>query len=504
MHLLKNALLCCFLIANTVLSAQDYRYTNTQFSTVVTTTDVLYGTAPALDAPYTVESSTTTVDLLLDLYLPVGDTHTNRPVLIFIHGGAFTVGNKTHDDMVAFCNYYAKKGYVTASISYRKGFNVAGNTNMHGTRAVYRGIQDGRAAVRYFRAHASSYGIDPNQVYMVGSSAGAFVALHALYMDESSEKPSEAGSVDYVNTTTPFNHTAPDLGLVDAGDYLSYIGKPNGVIALWGALQHTDLITENNNEPVFLVHGESDAIVPFAVGYPFSMPLFNDVYGSQPIAQRITDLGLTNLETYFVPGEGHEFYGVLNGTWTNGVGGNDYWDIIVDKSTHFTWLQHKPTSDFTATSTSGTAMQFTDSSTGAISWHWNFGDGTTSTLQNPSHTYSTDGTYTVTLYIENELLSWDETTQEVITGSTAGLTDTEIVGFSYFPNPTTDKLELVFNSIQENSFLQLFSATGQLLQEKRVQQTTQAQLSLLKFPKGVYYVRVYSDGKTREFSVIKQ
>lgn len=43
-------------------------------------------------------------------------------------------------------------------------------------------------------------------------------------------------------------------------------------------------------------------------------------------------------------------------------------------------------------------VQFTDESTGApTSWEWDFGDGATSALQNPSHVYDVDGTYTVTL-----------------------------------------------------------------------------------------------------------
>ena len=55
---------------------------------------------------------------------------------------------------------------------------------------------------------------------------------------------------------------------------------------------------------------------------------------------------------------------------------------------------------FTSTSTNGCTsipMQFTDASNFASAWSWNFGDAGTSTLQNPTHTYSASGTYTVTL-----------------------------------------------------------------------------------------------------------
>lgn len=64
-----------------------------------------------------------------------------------------------------------------------------------------------------------------------------------------------------------------------------------------------------------------------------------------------------------------------------------------------------PTADFTATPTSvaaGGAVAFTDTSTGApTSWLWDFGDGTTSTSQNPTHAYTTSGMFTVALTATN-------------------------------------------------------------------------------------------------------
>src|SRR5439155_20500715 len=59
--------------------------------------------------------------------------------------------------------------------------------------------------------------------------------------------------------------------------------------------------------------------------------------------------------------------------------------------------------NFSASPTSGQAplkVTFTDTSTGSVTgWVWNFGDGTSSTTQNPQHTYSTTGTYTVSLTV---------------------------------------------------------------------------------------------------------
>jgi len=63
-----------------------------------------------------------------------------------------------------------------------------------------------------------------------------------------------------------------------------------------------------------------------------------------------------------------------------------------------------PTADFAGDYPSncvGNAIDFTDLSTGALTWHWDFGDGITSDLQNPSHTYSASGSYTVSLRVTN-------------------------------------------------------------------------------------------------------
>ncbi len=74
-------------------------------------------------------------------------------------------------------------------------------------------------------------------------------------------------------------------------------------------------------------------------------------------------------------------------------------------SNHIT-VTTPPKAAFSVDRTSGElplTIRFTDESTGGItSWHWDFGDGSTSTLQNPSHTYTKKGTYTVTLKVENK------------------------------------------------------------------------------------------------------
>jgi PKD repeat protein len=81
-----------------------------------------------------------------------------------------------------------------------------------------------------------------------------------------------------------------------------------------------------------------------------------------------------------------------------------------------------PVADFSATSRTGPVpltVQFTDASTDATSWSWNFGDGTpVSTDQNPSHTYSSSGTYDVSLVASNAFGTSTATKTRYITAGT--------------------------------------------------------------------------------------
>jgi PKD repeat protein len=84
-----------------------------------------------------------------------------------------------------------------------------------------------------------------------------------------------------------------------------------------------------------------------------------------------------------------------------------------------------PTANFTYT-TSGLIASFTDTSTDSdgniASWNWNFGDGGTSTAQNPSHTYAADGTYTVSLTVADDDGATGNTSQSVTVSSGGGFT----------------------------------------------------------------------------------
>ena len=170
------------------------RYLNEVFTDVNVTTDVLYGQNVTV-LPLLQGAPPSAQPLVCDIYEPAGDTETDRPLMIYIHTGNFlpqylngsAVGTKSDSVAVELCSRYAKMGYVVASIDYRLGWNPTAATQSERTyqliNAAYRGVQDARTAVRFFRkSEAESgdpYGIDADKIGYLGEGTGGYVSYAA-------------------------------------------------------------------------------------------------------------------------------------------------------------------------------------------------------------------------------------------------------------------------------------------------------------------------------------
>lgn len=159
----------------TTTTSYTNRYYNEIFSGYTLTSDISYGSALASDG--------TTTDLKLDLYQPTGDASKFRAALIFVHGGAFTGGDKAGgSNAELMAKSFALRGYVTASINYRlQKKNSKGYVKIDDQMKT---VYDAKAAVRWLRANASTYGIDPNRIAIGGSSAGAAITTMVAYDNE--------------------------------------------------------------------------------------------------------------------------------------------------------------------------------------------------------------------------------------------------------------------------------------------------------------------------------
>ena len=269
--------------------------------------------------------------LTLDLYQPVG-MESPRPLIVFIHGGAFYVGDKQEPAYRDFCNYFAQRGYVTASINYRMGFHL-GKGEIE--RAGYVALQDAHAAIRFLVSKAGEYGIDPEVIFVAGSSAGSITALNLAFMAEDDRPESSHGGRGIFNGN--------DLGRIDAsGNHIKADFKVKAVANMWGAVNDTDILS-NSRTDIISFHGDADNVVPYAEGYPFSSAgeaisqmLSDKMYGSACIDSTARAQGLRS-EMYPFHGLGHAF-----NTTGKDKQPNAYHTFIKEKITDFFWREIQP------------------------------------------------------------------------------------------------------------------------------------------------------------------
>ena len=99
-----------------------------------------------------------TQDLDFDIYFPsaTSETLAERPFVLLLHGGGFQSGNRSL--MTDYCIEFVKKGFVAATMDYRKGWDTSIPVDQ--VRAGYRVQQDVYAALRYIVEHAAVVDID--------------------------------------------------------------------------------------------------------------------------------------------------------------------------------------------------------------------------------------------------------------------------------------------------------------------------------------------------------
>ncbi|MCX7742962.1 MAG: PKD domain-containing protein [Flavobacteriales bacterium] len=123
-----------------------------------------------------------------------------------------------------------------------------------------------------------------------------------------------------------------------------------------------------------------------------------------------------------------------------------------------------PNASFNYTQNFFTAS-FNNTSTNATSYHWNFGDGNTSTLANPNHVFPTNGTYTVTLIAYSDCGDSAVATQVVVINpNVAGIEDENVLSFGIYPNPSEGVFAINISPIESTeALLQVMDLSGKLI-----------------------------------------
>ena len=228
----------------------------------------------------------------LDLYLP--ERGQNLPLLIWIHGGAFRMGNKEGNENDPLPFDYLTQGYALASLNYR--------LSQHALFPAQ--IEDCKAAVRWLRAHAARFKLDPDCILAWGPSAGGHlvtmlgVAGHVTefevgeHLDVSSRVHAVVdyfGPTDFLQMDT---QRLPDGQIHDAADSpeSELVGGPIQENKEKVARANPITYVTGDAPPFLIIHGDEDPLVP---------------YGQSVILVEALEKAGVDVTFYTVEGAGH-------------------------------------------------------------------------------------------------------------------------------------------------------------------------------------------------------
>ena len=221
-----------------------------------------------------------TLTLEMDLYFPTDDAEQHR-CIIYSYGGGFIDNNQRHIETRALCRRLADDGFVVVATNYRlglRGVQFKGPASMVKPleEAIRMATEDVMKVTRYVLDYASELTVDPAQVILIGSSAGAITSLQCDF--------------ERCNAT--------DL----AQQYLPDGFRYAGVISFSGAIFSRRGLSYKYDTPAptFFLHGTADRLVPYR-----QIKIFNiGFFGSDRVAGRFKKEHYTHKILRFTD-EGH-------------------------------------------------------------------------------------------------------------------------------------------------------------------------------------------------------
>lgn len=209
----------------------------------------------------------------LEVYFPEGHDEAKSPVpgIIFFHGGGW--GGGSRDAFKYQCAYFASRGLVAATVTYRLASKKEAQTLQSGQSRKRLCIPDAKSAIRWFKQHADELGVDPERIITGGGSAGGHISLIA--------------------TSNP--------GLNDPDD-----SKELDTSVAARVLFNPALSTGDSSDP------EIDFIQHLSAEDPPSIAFFGSkdkwLQGWKPSHEKWKSLKGTTIEVEIAEGEGHAFF----------------------------------------------------------------------------------------------------------------------------------------------------------------------------------------------------
>jgi len=515
-NLLLTAAFCASLIANET-SAQT-RYLDEVFTSVTVTSNVVYGNNLEV-----LTGAPVATDLLMDVYEPAGDILTDRPLILYLGTGSFlpryinqsATGSKTDSAVVEMCSRLAKQGYVVAAVDYRKGWNPASTVQDTRTetilQAVYRGLQDSKTCVRFFRKNVATggnaYGIDDTRIAVGGQGSGGYISLAYGSLDKLSEiqlqKFYNFTSGAYMVDTAMLGDFS-GLGGNAALNTPNHAGYSDDVLMTFnigGAVGDSTWI-EAGEMPIVTMQGQADFFAPFQYGIvtvPGTGGFVIDVSGSSDISRMQEKFGNNNVFktpaiTDVYTTRANAFNTAYDGTYGNaGDEGLFAFEGAANGNGPWEWL------DTVATKAE------------AVAWGQD-GDVILGNFYaaNPmfEYLYVTYGY----AYARDRAIAYCDTIQGYLSPrlyrglleqpfSVEEFSATEV---SVYPNPATDQISFVSEDSNPISSILFYSLEGKVVRTESNINATNIVVSNLDLPKGIYFASVrFKEGTTVKKVVIK-
>lgn len=196
------------------------------------------------------------VPLKMDIYYP---TNANSPasVAMYVHGGGWTSGDKSQGAGTRDISELVSRGYLVTAINYRLAPQYQFPAQ----------IEDCKCAVRFLRANAAQYNLDPNRIGVWGSSAGGHLVALLGLTDESA---GFEGSGDYADQSSRVQAVVDMFGPTDLTQLFNG-ANPRLLEQVFGtsdrhseAIQRASPVTwvTSDDPPFLMLHGELDDLVP--------------------------------------------------------------------------------------------------------------------------------------------------------------------------------------------------------------------------------------------------
>lgn len=231
-----------------------------------------------------------TCDLFMDVYEPLEGSQTTyhgkeKPTIIFMFGGGFIAGSRNERSYLQWYRDMADNGYRVIAIDYRLGLKGAKSVGIAQVKsidnAIHLAVEDLYSAVLYIIDNAETMGVDPSNIVISGSSAGAITVLQADY--------ELCNRTEYASCLPEDFHFAGVMSF--SGAILSHNGKVK---------------YEERPAPTAFFHGTGDKLVNYGQITFFNLGLF----GSDKLALRFKKFGYSYSIFRYLD-HGHEVAGFM-------------------------------------------------------------------------------------------------------------------------------------------------------------------------------------------------